>query len=165
MEISDLHSDNLSCYYNACLAWTGGKLQRSGTVPGIGLVHAPFSLLPSPFPRQAFSQAIELAPLFNLLADRVSQDAEFLQQTLARYLISTLQKKRSWIPLRATYFLLHWLLLWRVVDFWGLGSAISIFSGKFCHAVNGYAEPAKFFCHLPCASFLRVTGQGRQITS
>ncbi|CAK9215967.1 unnamed protein product [Sphagnum troendelagicum] len=58
--------------------------KRSGTVPGIGLVHAPFSLLPSPFPRQAFSQAIELAPLFNLLADRVSQDAEFLQQTLAR---------------------------------------------------------------------------------
>jgi glutathione synthase len=83
-------------------------LQRSGTVPGIGLVHAPFSLLPSPFPRQAFSQAIELAPLFNLLADRVSQDAEFLQQTLARYLMSTLKKKRSsWIPLRATYFLLH----------------------------------------------------------
>ncbi len=83
-------------------------MQRSGTVPGIGLVHAPFSLLPSPFPRQAFSQAIELAPLFNLLADRVSQDAEFLQQTLARYLMSTLKKKRSsWIPLRATYFLLH----------------------------------------------------------
>ncbi len=52
-----------------------------------------------------------------------------------------------------------------VVDFWGSGSAISIFSGKFCHAINGYAEPAKFFCHLPCASFLRVTGQGRQITS
>ncbi len=69
-------------------------MQRSGTVPGIGLVHAPFSLLPSPFPRQAFSQAIELAPLFNLLADRVSQDAEFLQQTLARYIMSTLQKKK-----------------------------------------------------------------------
>ncbi len=108
MEISDSHSDNLSCYYNACLARTGGKLQRSGTVPGIGLVHAPFSLLPSPFPRQAFSQAIELAPLFNLLVDRVSQDAEFLQQTLARYLMSNLPKKRSsWIPLRAIYFLLH----------------------------------------------------------
>jgi len=60
-----------------------------------------------------------------LLADRVSQDAEFLQQTLARYLMSTLKKKRSsWIPLRATYFLLHWLLLWRVVDFWGLDFAI-----------------------------------------
>jgi hypothetical protein len=61
-----------------------GKLQRSGTIPGVGLVHAPFSLLPSPFPRQAFSQAIELAPLFNRLIDRVSQDPDFLRQALAR---------------------------------------------------------------------------------
>jgi hypothetical protein len=61
-----------------------GKLQRSGTIPGVGLVHAPLTLLPSPFPRQAFSQAIELAPLFNRLIDRVSQDADFLQQALAR---------------------------------------------------------------------------------
>jgi hypothetical protein len=65
------------------------QLQRSGTVPGVGLVHAPLSLLPSPFPRQTFSQAIELAPLFKLLTDRVSQDAEFLQQTLARYVLCT----------------------------------------------------------------------------
>ncbi|CAK9191339.1 unnamed protein product [Sphagnum troendelagicum] len=58
--------------------------ERSGTIPGVGLVHAPLSLLPSPFPRQAFSQAIELAPLFNRLVDRVSQDADFLRQALAR---------------------------------------------------------------------------------
>jgi hypothetical protein len=69
--------------------------ERSGTIPGVGLVHAPLTLLPSPFPRQAFSQAIELAPLFNRLIDRVSQDADFLQQALARYHLHLM--RLSWI--------------------------------------------------------------------
>ncbi|OEL30348.1 Glutathione synthetase, chloroplastic [Dichanthelium oligosanthes] len=59
-------------------------LQRSGKAPGVGLLHAPFSLLPMSFPRFYWDQALELAPLFNELVDRVSLDGEFLQQTLAR---------------------------------------------------------------------------------
>lgn len=59
-------------------------LQRSGKAPGVGLLHAPFSLLPMSFPRNCWDQALELAPLFNELVDRVSLDGEFLQQTLAR---------------------------------------------------------------------------------
>ncbi|KAL5678736.1 hypothetical protein ACJX0J_014867, partial [Zea mays] len=39
--------------------------QRSGTVPAVGLVHAPFSLLPARFPASFFNQACELAPIFN----------------------------------------------------------------------------------------------------
>ncbi|TVU51778.1 hypothetical protein EJB05_03222 [Eragrostis curvula] len=57
---------------------------RSGKAPGVGLLHAPFSLLPMSFPRVYWDQALELAPLFNELVDRVSLDGEFLQQTLAR---------------------------------------------------------------------------------
>ncbi|XP_078446753.1 glutathione synthetase, chloroplastic-like isoform X1 [Wolffia australiana] len=58
--------------------------QRSGTVPGVGMVHAPFALLPVSFPKDLWKQACELAPLFNDLVDRVSLDGKFLQESLSR---------------------------------------------------------------------------------
>ncbi|KAF8665999.1 hypothetical protein HU200_054088 [Digitaria exilis] len=57
---------------------------RSGTVPGVGLVHAPISLLPARFPASFWKQACELASIFNELVDRVSLDGEFLQSALSR---------------------------------------------------------------------------------
>ncbi|XP_024187704.1 glutathione synthetase, chloroplastic [Rosa chinensis] len=60
------------------------SVQRSSTVPGVGLVHAPFALLPMPFPATQLNQANELAPIFNELVDRVSLDAKFLQDSLSR---------------------------------------------------------------------------------
>ncbi|PKA53959.1 Glutathione synthetase, chloroplastic [Apostasia shenzhenica] len=64
---------------------TGDKsFQRSGTRPGVGLVHAPFALLPMPFPENYWNQACELAPIFNELVDRVSLDGKFLQDCLSR---------------------------------------------------------------------------------
>ncbi|GAB2228926.1 hypothetical protein Droror1_Dr00023060 [Drosera rotundifolia] len=59
-------------------------VQRSGTLPGVGIVHAPFSLLPMSFPASRWKQACELAPIFNELFDRVSLDAKFLQDSLSR---------------------------------------------------------------------------------
>ncbi|GMH13170.1 hypothetical protein Nepgr_015011 [Nepenthes gracilis] len=59
-------------------------VQRSGTVPGVGMVHAPFSLLPMAFPEGHWKQAGELAPIFNELIDRVSLDGQFLQDSLSR---------------------------------------------------------------------------------
>ncbi|XP_021742456.1 glutathione synthetase, chloroplastic-like [Chenopodium quinoa] len=58
--------------------------KKSGTVPGVGMVHAPISLLPASFPEDHFKQACELAPIFNELFDRVSLDAKFLQDSLSR---------------------------------------------------------------------------------
>ncbi|KAG2395165.1 Glutathione synthetase [Vigna angularis] len=60
------------------------SVQRSGSVPGVGLVHAPIALLPTPFPQNKWRQASELAPIFNELVDRVSLDASFLQHSLSR---------------------------------------------------------------------------------
>ncbi|XP_057439417.1 glutathione synthetase, chloroplastic-like [Lotus japonicus] len=60
------------------------SVQRSGKVPGVGLVHLPFSLLPPPLPESYWKQACELAPLFNELVDRVSLDGKFLQESLSR---------------------------------------------------------------------------------
>ncbi|KAL5224579.1 hypothetical protein ABZP36_011218 [Zizania latifolia] len=60
------------------------SFSRSGKAPGVGLLHAPFSLLPMSFPKAYWDQALELAPLFNELVDRVSLDGDFLQEKLAR---------------------------------------------------------------------------------
>ncbi|KAK4435934.1 Glutathione synthetase, chloroplastic [Sesamum alatum] len=58
--------------------------QTSGRLPGVGLVHAPISLLPMSFPESHWKQACEVAPIFNELVDRVSLDAKFLQEALSR---------------------------------------------------------------------------------
>ncbi|XP_059648559.1 glutathione synthetase, chloroplastic [Cornus florida] len=60
------------------------NVKRSGTVPGVGMVHAPFALLPTLFPESHWSEACELAPIFNELIDRVSLDGKFLQDSLSR---------------------------------------------------------------------------------
>ncbi|KFV70403.1 Glutathione synthetase, partial [Dryobates pubescens] len=44
---------------------------------------APFTLLPSPVPRALFQQAYAVQQDFNLLVDAISQNKEFLEQTLA----------------------------------------------------------------------------------
>ncbi|NP_001234014.2 glutathione synthetase, chloroplastic [Solanum lycopersicum] len=58
--------------------------ERSGTIPGVDMVHAPVALIPMSFPESHWKQACEVAPIFNELVDRVSQDGEFLQQSLSR---------------------------------------------------------------------------------
>ncbi|KAI3794579.1 hypothetical protein L1987_37211 [Smallanthus sonchifolius] len=60
------------------------SVERSGSVPGVGMVHAPIALLPNSFPEVQWNQACELAPVFNELVDRVSLDGNFLQDTLSR---------------------------------------------------------------------------------
>lgn len=60
------------------------SLQNSGRVPGVGLVHAPVSLFPMPFPESNWKQACEVAPIFNELVDRVSLDSKFIQESLSR---------------------------------------------------------------------------------
>ncbi|KAH0454340.1 hypothetical protein IEQ34_016264 [Dendrobium chrysotoxum] len=60
------------------------SVKRSGTSPGVGMVHAPFALLPMPIQEGFWKQACELAPIFNELVDRVSLDGKFLQDSLSR---------------------------------------------------------------------------------
>ncbi|KAG5087133.1 hypothetical protein JHK82_054530 [Glycine max] len=67
-----------------CLLVGDKSVQRSGRVPGVGLVHLPLSLLPGPFPESHWKQGCELAPIFNELVDRVSLDGKFLQESLSR---------------------------------------------------------------------------------
>ncbi|KAK8942648.1 hypothetical protein KSP39_PZI009253 [Platanthera zijinensis] len=60
------------------------SVKKSGTIPGVGMVHAPFSLLPSALRESYWKQACDLTPVFNELVDRVSLDGEFLQDSLSR---------------------------------------------------------------------------------
>jgi hypothetical protein len=46
-------------------------------------VHLPVSLLPASFPRAAFQQVTQAAPVFNALVDRISRDADWLEASLA----------------------------------------------------------------------------------
>ena len=42
------------------------------------IIHAPFTLKPSPFPLRCYEEAVEIQSSINLLVDRLSQDEEFL---------------------------------------------------------------------------------------
>ncbi|EOA19388.1 hypothetical protein CARUB_v10000662mg [Capsella rubella] len=58
--------------------------QKSGNVPGVGMMHAPIALLPTAFPEVYWNQACDVTPIFNELIDRVSLDGKFLQDSLSR---------------------------------------------------------------------------------
>ena len=47
--------------------------------------HAPFTLFPSPYPLKAYQHALELQPLWNLLVDRMSEDAAFIDSVFSKY--------------------------------------------------------------------------------
>ncbi|NWZ00087.1 GSHB synthetase, partial [Loxia curvirostra] len=66
-------------------ALLAGVLMRTGEQPNASDVvnYAPFTLLPSAVPRALFEQAYAVQQDFNLLVDAVSQNKEFLEQTLA----------------------------------------------------------------------------------
>ncbi|OVA04422.1 Glutathione synthase [Macleaya cordata] len=91
-DVLNLKSDLLQKLVYEALVWSslhglvvGHKsVQRSGSVPGVGMVHAPFALLPMSFPQSHWKQACELTPIFNELVDRVSLDGKFLQDSLSR---------------------------------------------------------------------------------
>ncbi|MBN3304913.1 GSHB synthetase, partial [Amia calva] len=66
-----------------------GILMRTKETPNSSEVvsYAAFTLFPSPVPRSLFEQARQVQTHFNLLVDRISQDAEFLEQALARHIL------------------------------------------------------------------------------
>ncbi|KAI9228687.1 MAG: glutathione synthase [Piptocephalis tieghemiana] len=49
---------------------------------GTTVVHAPFSLLPTPFPQSCFEEALALQPMINVLIDRVAQDDAYISKVM-----------------------------------------------------------------------------------
>ena len=52
--------------------------------PTCAIVHAPLTILPTPFPAASFQKAMDAMRVFNLVMDAVSRDADYLQRTLAK---------------------------------------------------------------------------------
>ncbi|KAM3617617.1 uncharacterized protein V6R79_008991 [Siganus canaliculatus] len=62
-----------------------GVLMRIHETPNSSelVTYAPFTLFPTPVPKAVFHQALAVQTHFNLLVDKISQDADFLQEALA----------------------------------------------------------------------------------
>ena len=54
----------------------------SNTTNDYSTVHAPFALYPYKYPIAAFTEAQNIAPVFNSLVHKVSRDAKWLIETL-----------------------------------------------------------------------------------
>lgn len=48
------------------------------------VTYAPFTLFPTPVPKDVFLQALAVQTHYNTLVDKISQDADFLQEALTR---------------------------------------------------------------------------------
>ncbi|CAB9521167.1 Glutathione synthetase, chloroplastic [Seminavis robusta] len=74
--------EELAAQANSIASASGVQVEKRRDDGSTYFECAPMSLLPNAYPKQAFAQAQTLAPHFNRLVDRVSRDADFLQQTL-----------------------------------------------------------------------------------
>ena len=74
--------EKLAAHANSYASAHGVQVERRSENGGSYYECAPMSLLPNAYPLKAFENAQSLAPSFNELVERISQDHEFLQQTL-----------------------------------------------------------------------------------
>ena len=79
--ISGYDQPDLENIVRQTVTWSGinGLMYTDGN---LGWSHAPVSLVPNTFPKQAFDYAQEVAPIFNVLVDKVSRDKDFLVSNL-----------------------------------------------------------------------------------
>ena len=68
-------------------AYTSGLVIKSAT--SSEAIHAPFSLKPSEYPREAYDKIIRIQPIFNTLVDAVARDDKFIQDMMSRYTYSS----------------------------------------------------------------------------
>lgn len=51
------------------------------------VIHAPFALYPSPFPRSCFDEAVGLQPIVNKLVHQLSLDESFIHSVMKEYCV------------------------------------------------------------------------------
>jgi hypothetical protein len=66
--------------------------------PPRSAIHAPISLVPTPFPRHLFQKALRIQRLYNLLYARIASDDEFLDEFLGENGVSSVDEftKEQW---------------------------------------------------------------------
>ncbi|BGP26227.1 Glutathione synthetase [Rhodotorula toruloides] len=78
-ELSSAHEQHLLDHAADWALAHGLVLRHASTTAGI---HAPYSLFPSPFPRNLFDETKRLQPLYNDLYARITADDAFLEQVV-----------------------------------------------------------------------------------
>ena len=58
-----------------------GATANASSIP-VSAIHAPYTLLPTPFPRRLFQLAQRLQPLYNLLYSRIASDTVLLDRIM-----------------------------------------------------------------------------------
>lgn len=79
-EVSDLCTLAADFAFAHGLAYRPAMQDSATSVDTSSVIHAPFSLLPSPFPRKLFEEARRLQPICNELYARIAMDHEFLER-------------------------------------------------------------------------------------
>lgn len=74
--------DDLAVQANSYASANGIQVEKRTSDDKSVFEGAPMSLLPNAYPKEAFEQAVAVAPTFNELVDKVSRDADFLQEVL-----------------------------------------------------------------------------------
>lgn len=79
-----MDKDDLAVQANSYASANGIQVEKKASADSDKTIFegAPMSLLPNAYPKQAFEQAVNTAPAFNELVDKVSRDADFLEETL-----------------------------------------------------------------------------------
>ena len=81
------------------------------------VMHAPFALHPTSFPRTCFLQAVKIQQEFNLLYQVVANDAEFIMNALNRYVGCVVDRATrvcmcivwwKWIRLQSEFTIFTW---------------------------------------------------------
>jgi len=81
--MNNLPLDQLATTANSFASANGVQVEKKHKDSDVSYFEcAPISLLPNAYPKEAFEQAQEVAPSFNLLVDRISRDGDFLVKTL-----------------------------------------------------------------------------------
>lgn len=88
---SNLNEEQLTILKDAALdfALSHGLVVRppptdDATTQQGGVINAPVALFPTPFPVNAFNNAVKIQPLYNQLVHDISQDDAFLKDIMER---------------------------------------------------------------------------------
>ena len=77
------------------LVWRPLPPSKASPTPFHSSVHAPFTLLPTPFPAHLFWKAKEIQTLYNALYAKVASDTEFLERVIGQEVIKVDEFQRG----------------------------------------------------------------------
>lgn len=83
-----LSDDVVSLLSQETKTWAEGHGIVMYSKKDLKLIHAPFTLLPSPIPSNLFQRAVKLAVPFNTIVDKLASHPTFLLEALKGFLFS-----------------------------------------------------------------------------